>query len=474
MFKETSKTKTLTYILILVGVLTTIYVWVNTPKVFGLYFFFLLPLSFTVCCAAFHGILPYHRGGWGLKVLYTVILVRYVVIPFFTSSLGLFGNLLRYSPEACNYGVFMQVVELFVTCIVIRFYFAKTYNKCRLKYTSGRKKHYYDNLSAGGILVILFSLFVIAQRGIGRMLASMRFLVMSQSLEEEAIYGYDIWMAHTLQAFLVIVVSASFQLRENKKPSAFNIIIPLLFAFLSCSVSFGNNRMTSVYYAVSAIATLFVAFPHRKAAVLGTIVPTFVVVIVSFTMIKQFGYDVTAGGSTNLGNDDLVTTLSAYVSTTQNIARAYDMYGIFGNRMSIANAFSDFIKGIVLLQLPFFHGLTASIRSVPTSIALASTGTEVVPMAGQALFYGGNLFGWLVDIIFFVILIRLLLLTDCYSKMEKRLGNKYLLTWISVTFGMAMTYNLSIIWTSLNSTPLFTFLALLVNRNIKLSKRTIH
>lgn len=473
MFQETGKTKILTYLLIVVGIYTTAYVWVRTPKMDGLYPYFLLPFSFTVCCALFHKILPYHRNGWGLKVIYIVILVRYIAIPFVTCSIGAYGGMLRYSPEACNYGVFMQIIELFVTCIVIRFSFAKTYNKCSLKYGLGNKKHYYDNLTLGGVFVILFSLFVISRRGLGKMLASMRFLVLSQGLEEEAMYGYDQWMAHTLLAFLVIVVTASFQLREDKNPSAFNIILPLIFAFFSCSLSFGNNRMTSVYYAISAIAILFMAFPKRKAAIVSTIVPTFLVVIVSFTMIKQFGYDVTSGGNAGVEEDDLVTTLSAYVSTTQNIAKAYDMYGLMGNRMSIDNVVSDFVHGIVILQLPMFHGLTQSIMATPTTTTLASTGSEVVPLAGQTLFYGGYAFGWLIDIVLFVIIIRLLLLTDCYSKMERRLGNKYLLTWISVTFGMAMTYNLVIIWTSLNATPLFTFAALWINRKIRVNKQSV-
>lgn len=473
MFQETGKTKILTYILIVVGIFTTVYVWSKTPKMNGLYLYFLLPFSFTVCCALFHKILPYHRDGWGLKVIYTVMLVRYIVIPFVTCSTSVFGGITRYTPDACNYGILMQIIELFVTCIVIQFSFAKTYNKCRIKYELGDKKHYYDNLALGGVLLILFSLFVISRRGLGKMLAAMRFLVLSQGLEEEAMYGYDQWMAHTLMAFLVIVVTASFQLREDKKPSAFNIILPLVFAFFSCSLSFGNNRMTSVYYAVSAISILFMAFPRRKAAVVSTIVPTFLVVIVSFTMIKQFGFDVTSGGDAGVGDDVLVKTLSAYVSTTQNIAKAYDMYGLYGNKMTIGSFFADIVNGIVLLKLPMFHGFTRSILANPTSISLASTGTEVVPMAGQSLFYGGYAFGWLIDIILFVIIIRLLLLTDCYSKMERRLGNKYLLTWISVTFGMAMTYNLSIIWASLNATPLFTFVALWINRTIRINKQSV-
>ncbi len=468
-FKENSLTQHLTLFLSLVGLLVTIYVARNTPDVAGTSFFFLLPLTFTACCVFFRRIIPYHRGGFGMKVLYSVIVVRYLVIPFLTCYVGSFSSSL-YSADAYTYGILIQIVELVVTCVAVKFYFLKTYKKCNVNYHNKAKRLEYDSLTLGGIFVLLFTLFVIYSRGLGNLLNSMRFLVLSEGIEEEAFYGYDIWMAHTVMAFLVIVVTGTFQRKEDVKPLIFNMVLPLTVAFLSCALSFGNNRMTTVYYAISALAILLIAFPRKKTFVFGTIIPTFLIVIVSFTMIKQFGYNVEEGGDTGLRDKDIVTTVSAYVSTTQNIAKAYDMYELHGNRMSVGSVVADVINGVTILQLPIFSPIRNIAKSSPTSISLASTSTEVVPMAGQTLFYGGHWFGWLLDIAFFIIIIRLLLLTECYSKMEKRLGNKYLLTWVSVTFAMIMTYNFSIIWSSLNATPFFTLCALWINRRIRINK----
>lgn len=472
MFKENNISKIISVILIIVGLISTIYVALNTPNQDGTTFFFLLPLSFTVCVVLFKKIIPYHRRGFGLKVIYSVIVVRYIIIPILTCYIGSFSNG-SYSEKGYEYGIFIQIVELFVTCFIIYYYFNKVYYKNYSKYRLHYQEHYYDDISIGGLFVIIFAILLIYTRGLGNMLASMRFLVLSEGIEDEAMYGYDIWMAHTLQAFLVILSVATFQKKENKKKSLFNIIIPIVFAFLSCSLSFGNNRMTSVYYAISAIAVLFVAFPNRKGAILGTIVPTFLIVIVSFTMIKQFGYDVTSSYESGVEEDDMVSVISAYVCTTQNIAKAYDMYGLNGDMFSINNFISDVVRGITTLQLPFFHNLTDFICSAPTTISLASTSTEVVPMSGQTLFWGGYAFGWILDIIMHIIIVRLLIFTDCHSKFEKRIGNVYLYTWISVTFAMVMTYNFSIIWSSLNSTPFFTLCALYANRVLRLKKSKI-
>lgn len=472
MFQENNITKFISHILILVGIISTVYVGLNTPNQEGAAFFFLLPLSFTICIFFFKKIIPYHRNGFGLKVLYSVILVRYIIIPVLTCIMGSFSNGM-YSERGYTYGIFMHIIELFVTCAVIYYYFPKTYSKCLVKYKFSNNNLYYDNISIGGLLVILFSLLLISTRGLGNLLTSMRFLVLSEGIEDEAMYGYDLWMAHTLQAFLVIIIVATFQAKENRKKNVFNIIIPLIFAFLSCALSFGNNRMTSVYYAISAIAALSVAFPHRKKVIYSTIIPTFMIVIISFTMIKQFGYNVSVGGETGLEDDDWVSVISAYVCTTQNIAKAYDMYVLNGHLFSIDNFIADVVRGITILQLPIFHQLTNYIVTSPTTIALASTSTEVVPMAGQTLFWGGYGLGWFLNIIIYIIIVRFLIITDCRSKIEKRIGHVYLFTWISVTFAMIMTYNFSIIWSSLNYTPFFTLCALYINKIIRIKRQII-
>lgn len=472
MFKENYITKVLSGVLITLGIVTTIYVGLHTPDRAGTTFFFLLPLTFTICLVLFRKIIPYHRNGFGLKVLYAVIVVRYIIIPFLTCYVGTFSGAI-YSKKGYEYGIFMQVVELLVTCIVIYYCFPKIYLRCFKKYESSIFKQYYDDISIGGVFVMLFSLFIISRRGIGNMLASMRFFVLTEGLEKEAMYGYDIWMAHTLLAFLVIISVASFQKREQRKKSIFNIIIPLIFVFLSCTMSFGDNRMTIVYYVISGLAVLLTAFPNRKTLIFGTIVPTFIIVIVSFTMIKQFGYDVSAGGDTGLEGDDLLSVMSAYVCTTQNIAKSYDMYVRNGDFVSIGSIFTDIVDGVTLLQLPFLQQIKNVFISAPSTIRLASTGTEVVPMAGQTLFWGGYGLGWMIDIIMYIIIIRLLIISDCYSKNEKRIGNTYLLTWVSVTFAMVMTYNFSIIWSSLNYTPFFVLCALYINRILRIKRKRI-
>lgn len=468
MFQENTITKLLSTSLIIIGLVTTGYVLMNTPNVEGTELFFTLPLSFVICLLSFKRIIPYHRNGFGLKVLYIIILFRYIIIPILTCYVGSFSRSTSYSSGAYRYGIIMQNIELLVTCATIYFYFPKIYDKCYGKYKKRAKTLFYDDLSLGGIFVILFCLFVIYSRGLGTMLRSMRFLVLTAGLEQDAYYGYDIWMAHTGMAFLVIVITGVFQKREDIKPSIINLIIPLVFTFFSCALSFGNTRMMTVYFALSALSILLIAFPKHRFSVLGTIVPTFVIVLASFTMIKQFGYDVTSNVNKEIENNDIVSSLSDYISTTQNIAKVYDMYASYGYKMGISYLISDVIHGVVILQIPQLQIFVHSYLSHPTSLSLVVTGSEVVPMAGQSLLYGGWTFGWLIDIVFFIVLVRMLILTDCYSKIERRIGSRYIFTWVSVLFGMLMAYNLSIIWSSLNYVPFFTWCALFVNKKLRI------
>ena len=47
-------------------------------------------------------------------------------------------------------------------------------------------------------------------------------------------------------------------------------------------------------------------------------------------------------------------------------------------------------------------------ENIPTSYSLAMYWVEIVPIVGQAIFYGGYILGPIIDIIAYIVVIRLL------------------------------------------------------------------
>lgn len=464
------KHQPLTYIIyiaaMVLSLISMVYVVINTPYQEGTGFYFSLPLTFFLCFWYFKDVVPYHHGGYALKVFYFFCLLRYVFLPFFTCYVGHFAS--RWSANAFTYAIIIQDIELIVSLVTIKHYYARHYRKVSSKVENLRTIDYND-FSLGSLLVIGIATFLIAIRGFSALTAGMRFMVITEALEEESKYGYDRWMAQTMLAFFVVIVTSCFQKKNDKKNSFWNLIIPSIFALLSCTIVFGNNRMMVFYFAFSAISILNVSFPKYKRSISSIMIAAVIVVIVSFTLVKQYGVNLSAGESADVTESGLAGTLSVYVSSTEAIAKVYDMYAITGNQMRFSTIFADIVDKTPIFHLPGLPFLKA-VKGITPSYQLAMTGYEVVPTAGQMLYYGGYVFGWLFDILAFWLVISLMVKLEIHSKLEHELGDRYLYTWTSIVCSMVMCYHLGIIYNGFAYIPFFLYVALRINKRIRLSK----
>lgn len=452
--------------LLVLSFLSTIYVSKYTPNQPGTSFYFTLPLSFFICLLVFKEIIPYHEGGYALKVFYFFCAVRYVFLPFFTCRVGHFAS--SWSPQAYKYAIFIQIIELITSFIVIKFSYRKQFLKISTS-VAQKSSSFYEDLTFGGLLVIIVALALIAIRGTSSLVAGMRFFVISDKIDAEVYYGYDRWMAQTMQAFFAVVVTCHFQKRNVKKQSFWNLVLPMVVCLLSCTVVFGNNRMMVFYFAFSGLSILSVSFPKYKRGFSVVILVALAIVMFSFTMTKQYNVNVSQGDSFDAGNDDIAAHLSTYVSSTEAIAKVYDLYAVTGDRMEFLTLFADIYDKTTIFDLPFIHSKT--LESITPSYRLAMTGWEVVPAAGQALYYGGYTLGWLIEIFCFWIVITLLIKCEIHSKLEVNLADRYLYTWVSVVFAMVMCYHYGIMYNAISYIPFFLWIALKINRKIRLGQR---
>lgn len=465
--------------LIVISFACSFYVFFNTPEVSGTSFFFTLPLTFSFCCLFCSEIIEYQKHGFGLKVFYSVVLVRYLILPVLTCMAGhfavdgisAFGINGLSSSDGYSYAIWLSNIELIVSCIIIKRYYRKEYVRISRKIDHSRK-YYYEDLGIIGFAILLIFLIFILLRG--RLSQSIRFFVVSSSIEDDAMYGVDIFLAHITMAFLVIVVTSYFQKRNDKKSSIINVFMPLAISLLTCITVLGNNRMMIVYFALSALIVLLRAFPKYKSFFMSTLVPAMLIVLISFTLIKQFGLDATySSGKSDIAHNDITVGLSSYVCGIENVAHTYDLYKITGDKVSFMTFLSDIVNHTMPLKLVPGLPVVEYFSSIPTSTELATVAYEMVSVIGQTLFLGGYYGGWLLDIISFIIVIRLLIIFEIHSKLEKKLGNVYIFNWLAVLFGMVMCYCLQTLYHNLTYVPLLVYCLLRVNEFFKMHKTRV-
>lgn len=450
----------------------SIYVAMNTPNLPGTEFFFLLPLMYGIVALFCKDVFAYHERAYGLKCFYVVSFVRYVVLPVYTCYVGEFGSYDGHNnPEGYLYAIFVSVLEIIVSYLTIRKFYLRIYAKENAKKT--KKIQFYNDLSIGGCFLLLFVVTIVVMRGhLNDVIGGIRFLVVNSKFDMDAdFWTYEIWAIQVLFAFITIVVTSFFQKRENRKSSWINIICPTLCAFFSCSLILTNNRMTIVYYALCGLCILQTAFPKRTKVLSSLMIGALMVVMVTFTAMKNFSIDATNMGGNSISHNAGASMLSEYVCGIENIAHSYDMYQINGDKFSFNNVIAEIVRFAMPMRLP---GLKSNSYSrTPTTVDLATQGTEMVSVAGETLFWGSLILGWLLDIIAVFIIVRFLVYFDIKTKLEDDLGKKYVYSWLSILYGIFMCYCIQTLWNNTTFIPLFLTVVLWVNRVIRIHKTAI-
>ena len=363
-------------------------------------------------------------------------------------------------------------MELLVSCGVIKYSYGRMYIKER---RNNQNKHaYFNKMSLGGLIVLACAVGIVAIRGVNRMLSKMRFGLITEAMDEESMYGYDIWLAQTMMAFLVIMVVEFFSEREERKPGIANCIIPVITVVLTCLCTFGNNRTTIVYYAICGLMILLKAFPERKKLFYSIVGPSFLLVLVSFTLLKQFHIDLsgTSGMKTmRTDNSSIQQYLTSYLCGTESIAKCYYLYSITGNQMQLLTLFSDIAHKTSILGLPGLDRIVQLFKNVPTSYSLAMYWVEIVPIVGQAIFYGGYVMGPYIDLIAYVVVIRLLVRCEVKGKLSNEIESAYLFTWLAGIFSFCMCRSLAVMYANCSYIPFYLSIALMVNKYLRIRRR---
>lgn len=447
----------------------TLYAILNPISTRGGELLFTIPLTLCLCLLAFPKLLIYQRDGWGLKVFYAVVLVRYLLIPLVTVMEGQFaiGGLTAYSlfrfsdPISYRYAIISMDIELLTSLFVINKYYLHDYEK----FDAIIPKSKFVSLRPLGICLSLFFLWLMFARG--GVESFIRMGIVTEGLEKEMQtehHGIDVMIIKPLMGFLVITVSGFFGNLYTKNRSFLNLIIPLLVAFCSCILIVGNNRMQMVYLALCAISVLIAAFPSYKKLVTSILLPTMIVVIVSFTLFKQFGIVVGQDSVSTTDSGDWVTGLTAYACGPENTAHTFDNQIARGHNENFAVFVSDIINYNTTTRLPGLSTLRSYVKDTPMTFNYAVDGTEMVSTSGLCAFYGQGFWGGLLLVfVAYFLIARLLVYFEVRSKVSSDLASIYIFNWCSILFGISMCYCVLTLWDNVTYVPVWIWALIKIN-----------
>ncbi|MFD2943383.1 hypothetical protein [Flavobacterium notoginsengisoli] len=456
--------------LALLGIIESYYIYNQPIARKGLELLFLIPLFFTVCISIYGStILRYHKQGIGLKIYYSIVVVRYLIQPFLITLSE--GKLNFRMPEAkaASYDIAVLIygIELFIACIAIKKWFSIYIKKYRKKDISHRQL---PLNSYGKRVLIVYFLFLLVR--FNSWMPGLNILALKESVSKVAVV-FDATIFNSIKIFIFILLLAEAK-KYTRNKAGFQLyfglgVIAAIFNFISY---FGSNRSLIYETAIATITILIVSYPQLKTKILAILLPFAIVIMVLSYANKQFAED--NAGTLESGDSNVVVSnfIEEYANGLWTVARSYQAsIGISAAKSNEAliKDFSDGLSG--LSDLPGFKTLSNSLKELRSSSDVFKDSLkqrddrgQMLSLSGGFLIIGGNLLGWPALILGNYIMIMLLVRMEAASKIVQDLYYKYMYIWMSILMGLVHCYCLQTIIFCWSKYILFYWLVLWVNR----------
>lgn len=457
-------------VLAVVAFIESYYIYSKATPRNGLELLFIVPLFFAFCILAFgKTILPYQEKGIGLKIYYTIILVRYLIQPFLIILSN--GHLNNRMPEARedSYPVAILIygIELFIACIVIKQWFPIYVRKYKKEYIA--KKQIPLN-SYGKNVLIVFSLFLLIR--FNSWMPGLKILGLKEPISTIAVV-FDATIFNCLKVFVFIFLLIEAKKHSNNKIN-FQIYFGLAFiaAIFNFISYFGSNRSFIYETAIATITILIAIYPQYKKKILVVLLPLSLAIMIISYVNKQFSKE---NASTFQSQDSKVVTsniVEEYANGFWTVARSYQASIGISSKTSLEAFIKDFSDGVSgLADLPGFKTINESLSDLRSSSDVFKDSLkqrddrgQMLSLSGGFLIIGGDLLGWPFLIIGNYLMIMLLVKMDVASKFIKDLYYKYMYIWMSILMGLVHCYCLQTIVFCWSKFILFYWIVLFVNR----------
>lgn len=434
-------------ILFLTGLICAHYIKNNEVARKGLEYLWLVPLSFSICVLFFKQIIPYHKNGIGLKILYLIIIIRYLVSPYLISTTQ-YIHFARLTVSADSYrlAVFVTIIELVVACATIRYFWPYYMSKIKRPIIKA------SNNSNTGIFawVACAIILVICAVRIDNFGSGMHFLfIVTEDIGKTGAAEGILLMAVKTFIFIRLLIYAKKKYAMNK--NIFWVIFVGILAFLNVSIYYGSNRSLVFQTIFSTLLIFIIAFPRAKKPALAFLMPASIGILLVMIFTKQFGISGSELEGLKISLNTLSEDIEMYVNGMWPLASSLELANSRVYQVSLLTIYVDFVKNFFPFMIPGLNWPIEIVRDYLTTAQqynLATGGIgAMLPLAGQMWMYGGKYGGMILTVIANAFCIALLVRYEILAKKSVSYQQKYLYIWLSALFALTMCYCLiTFVW----------------------------
>lgn len=440
----------------------------------GLSMLFLLPACFGLIHLLYFSIDLVLHSGIGVKVYYSIMVVRYLLVPLMIASTdGVYNTLpitmpmVSVSEAGYQFSIIAMLIELIVASLSIR-YFSR---KISLRYTGFQKKEGISRINKGfsvtGFAFAAILLLMLLRRNINSLMSTFSFFTIEEKYQNMESDAYGIVLALTLKSIFFLVV-LNYCLKKYQKNNAIGwVFLALAVSFLNIAIFFGYNRSLVLETAITTIYVLYLCFPRYKKIFICVLVPVISLIMVSMIVIKQFGVTFAQVDNLNLINfAELSNTIECYVCGPWAEACGYDAAVRAGGYSPVDMFIKDFIANSFVSYLPGLNWTLNLLPNVMRSTELHqqfSNSWQMLPLTAHCAYYVGTILAPVLSSGFTVLFIKILMWCDFKGKYCTDFYKKYAYTLTALLFSFSMCYTwVTLLWCFTKS-MLFVFLFIFFN-----------
>ncbi|WP_349404111.1 hypothetical protein [Clostridium perfringens] len=461
-------------IFIIVGIVSTIFLISQGMVRNGLEYIFMLPLTFSLCVLAFGDIIDYHNGGVGLKVFYSVIVIRYIISPVLIVLTEGAKNphMIDVSSNSNRLSVIIISCELVIACLTIKL----SWKKClaKAKKTNIKYKRNIKGLSIWGVIFIgLLGSFILLRAN--RFFPSMGILFIKEPSAD--LGSFEAIFIRCFKSLLFVLTLIWVKNTRKKSDMIFYNALVFLAVFFNIAIYFGSNRSFILQTAITTIFIYLAAFPNKKKIAIIFLVPISIIIVSTMFVKKQFGVELSSYSEANVSISEVSNIAESYTNGIWPMASILDASTQLRSEVTLGTPIKDTVMGFFPTYIPglsWIRDCVSSLKSTPDiymDYLYPWNRGAMVTLSGQMWMYGGKYFGWILAIIANIVMVYLLVRVETLGREVEDLKYKYLYVWLSSLFGLIMCYcAITILW-CWSQFGLFYHLLLKVNDSRFIRKR---
>ena len=435
----------------------------------GLTGLFLLPLSFSIAVVICNNAIGYAKDSFGLLILYSLILLRYLVSPVLIALSGTLAPNVSTSAMGLQFAIFIMIVELFVVVTAIN----STWKP--VSTMTLRKSGAEFRFTLFGAIACLFLVAVLLYRGtLQNVMDHLTFGNNYIYADESELKTYDMSTFLLLKSFLFIAIVAWVFKKYKKTHCRIDKVILMIAAILAAvgnsMIYQASNRATMVIGTLASVSVLSFCFGKN----FNRFIPLTIVSLSVFVwaLFANGTLGVKAGESL-LDKSDYISEISRVAELYSNgvsiEAHAFDMFDVITMRMSIATHISELVNSNNIFTLPGLWLVKKAVDTTPSTQRLFNETLDegsafILPNSGLAMYCGGKYLGLLFDIIF-----HWLMVSGIYFFYKNRnescdLSIIYLYSYIEMILGFMLMNNVFIALSLLSAVPFLLYMLIRLNK----------